>query len=93
MDKMEFRETLCNNHNDTIYDCTELIKEIKGLKIASDSKNSIINRLKLIKNRSKYCKKQGQRMEARLKKWNDFVVYNMGYKRVRKGPKKSWDED
>lgn len=83
MDKMEFRETLCNNHNDTIYDCTELIKEIKGLKIASDSKNSIINRLKLIKNRSKYCKKQGQRMENRLKLYRNSIE-DLGFQKINK---------
>ena len=87
MDKMEFRETLCNNHNDTIYDCTELIKEIKGLKIASDSKNSIINRLKLIKNRSKYCKKQGQRMENRLKLYRNSIE-DLGFQKVNKKKKK-----
>ena len=83
MDKMEFRETLCNNHNDTIYDCTELIKAIKGLKIASDSKNSIINRLKLIKNRSKYCKKQGQRMENRLKLYRNSIE-DLGFQKINK---------
>lgn len=80
---MEFKETLCNNHNDTIYDCTELIKEIKGLKIASDSKNSIINRLKLIKNRSKYCKKQGQRMENRLKLYRNSIE-DLGFQKINK---------
>ena len=83
MDKMEFRETLCNNHNDTIYDCTELIKEIKGLKIASDSKNSIINRLKLIKNRSKYCKKQGQRLENRCRSYR-MAIEDLGFERINK---------
>ena len=83
MDKMEFRETLCNNHNDTIYDCTELIKEIKGLEIASDSKNSIINRLKLIKNRSKFCKKQGQRMENRLKLYRNSIE-DLGFQKINK---------
>ena len=39
----------------------------------------------------RYCKWQGQRMEARLSRYYNAII-NMGFTRARKGPAKSWDE-
>lgn len=82
-EKDKFYATLCNNHNQIIHNLTEIKKLTKDEHIKAIAKETI--------EYSRYCKKQGQRMENRLKLWNDLVTNKMGYKRVRK-EKKEWDE-
>lgn len=76
-------ETICNNHNHVVF----MLKQFKK----TGDMWYIDQSIKLIR----YCKKQGQRMECRLYKWNDLVTRQMGYKRVYKAkgkPKKSWQK-
>ena len=76
-------ETICNNHLHTIW-MLQQFKKTGDIWYIDQS-------IKLIR----YCKKQGQRMEGRLYKWNDLVTRQMGYKRVYKNtgkPKKSWQQ-
>lgn len=81
----KYYETLCNNHNTVIYNLQQLKKNVQG-----EATRRLINEtLDVVR----YCKKQGQRMEARLKLWNDTITMTMGYKRARKGEPKSWDND
>lgn len=78
-EKDKFYATLCNNHNQIIHNLTEIKKLTKDEHIKAIAKETI--------EYSRYCKKQGQRMENRLKLWNDLVTTKMGYKRVRKEKK------
>lgn len=82
-EKDKFYATLCNNHNQIIHNLMEIKRLTKDEHIKAIAKETI--------EYSRYCKKQGQRMENRLKLWNDLVTNKMGYKRVRK-EKKEWDE-
>lgn len=82
-EKDKFYATLCNNHNQIIHNLTEIKKLTKDEHIKAIAKETI--------EYSRYCKRQGQRMENRLKLWNDLITNKMGYKRVRK-EKKEWDE-
>lgn len=82
-EKDKFYATLCNNHNQIIHNLTEIKKLTKDEHIKAIAKETI--------EYSRYCKKQGQRMEKRLKLWNDLITNKMGYKRVRK-EKKEWDK-
>lgn len=82
-EKDKFYATLCNNHNQIIHNLTEIKKLTKDEHIKAIAKETI--------EYSRYCKKQGQRMENRLKLWNDLITNKMGYKRVRK-EKKEWDK-
>ena len=71
-------ETICNNHNHVVW----MLKQFKK----TGDLWYIDQSIKLVR----VCKKQGQRMENRLKLWNDLVTEKMGYKRVYK--KKSGKE-
>ena len=82
MSNVEFYDTLCNNHNMIIHKLQQMKKLTKDERIRKE-----INELLEY---SRHCKKQGQRMENRLRKWNDLITRQMGYQRVRK-EKKSWD--
>ena len=69
-------ETICNNHNQVLFNLRQIKKLVK-----SPEAIQIINETMEI---VRYCKKQGQRMENRLRKWNDFITNVMGYERVRR---------
>lgn len=81
--EVEFYETLCNNHNQIIHNLQQLKKYTKN----TEARELINQTLEYCR----HCKKQGQHMENRLRLWNDTITRVMGYKRVRKGPAKSWD--
>ena len=57
-EKDKFYATLCNNHNQIIHNLTEIKKLTKDEHIKAIAKETI--------EYSRYCKKQGQRMENRL---------------------------
>lgn len=83
VNKSEYYETLCNNHNQVMFNLKQLKKNIK-----SEADRKLVNEtLALVR----YCKWQGQRMEARLSRYSDAII-NLGFIRARKGPAKSWDE-
>ena len=76
-------ETICNNHNQVMY----MLKEFKKTGDIWYVDQSI----KLVR----YCKKQGQSLENRLKKYLDSII-DLGFKRVYKSKKnsklKSWQK-
>jgi hypothetical protein len=76
-------ETICNNHLHTIW----MLKQFKK----TGDMWYIDQSIKMIR----FCKKQGQHMENRLRKYLDALL-GLGFKRVYKGtktkPKKSWQE-
>lgn len=83
MNKSEYYETLCNNHNQVMFNLKQLKKNIK-----SEADRKLVNEtLALVR----YCKWQGQRMEARLSRYFDAIL-GLGFTRARKGPAKSWDK-
>ena len=83
LNKSDYYETLCNNHNQVMFNLKQLKKNIK-----SEADRKLVNEtLALVR----YCKWQGQRMEARLSRYYNAII-NMGFTRARKGPAKSWDE-
>ena len=69
-------DTLCNNNNWVQFKLRQLKKRAKDPEV------------KLVLNECldilRFMKEQGQHMEARLRKWNDWVTEEMGYQRVRK---------
>lgn len=67
-------ETICNNHNEVIH----LLKEFKK---TGDMWN-IDQAIKLVR----YCKKQGQSLEGRLKLLKEGIE-SMGFRRVYKAKK------
>lgn len=77
-------ETICNNHLHTIW----MLKQFKKTGDIWYVDQSI----KLIR----YCKKQGQSLENRLKLYYDVFTEKLGFKRVYKSkkgkPKKSWQK-
>ena len=76
-------ETICNNHLHTIW----MLKQFKK----TGDMWYVDQSIKLIR----HCKKQGQHLENRLRKYLDSIV-NLGFKRVYKTkkdkPKKSWQK-
>ena len=83
VNKSEYYETLCNNHNQVMFNLKQLKKNIK-----SEADRKLVNEtLALVR----YCKWQGQRMEARLSRYYNAII-GLNFSRVRKGPAKSWDE-
>lgn len=76
-------ETICNNHNHVVF-------MLQQFKKTGDSWY-IDQSIKLVR----HCKKQGQHMENRLKKYLDALL-GLGFKRVYKStkakPKKSWQK-
>ena len=79
--KTKFYATLCNNHNEIISNLREIKKLVKDSKV-----REIINATLEI---SRFCKKQGQHMENRLKAYSQSII-DLGFERVRK-EKKEWD--
>lgn len=74
------QDTLCNNHNENIYEIERIMKYVKSLNISYIEKSNIYNMLQNIKNRTKHCKKLGQRMENRLKKYRNSIE-SLGFTR------------
>lgn len=76
-------ETICNNHNQVMF----MLKQFKR----TGDMWYIDQSIKLVR----YCKKQGQSLENRLKAYLDSIL-SLGFKRTytdRKGkPKKSWQK-
>lgn len=81
--EVEFYETLCNNHNQIIHNLQQLKKYTKN----TEARELINQTLEY----SRCCKKQGQHMENRMKKYRN-AIEACGFQRVRKGPAKSWDK-
>ena len=79
--KNKFYATLCNNHNQIIHNLQEIKKLTKDEKIREILNDTL--------DFSRYCKKQGQRMENRLKSYKNAIT-ELGFQRVRK-EKKEWD--
>lgn len=79
--KTKFYATLCNNHNQIIHNLQEIKKLTKDAKIREILNDTL--------DFSRYCKKQGQRMENRLKSYKNAIT-ELGFQRVRK-EKKEWD--
>ena len=79
--KTKFYATLCNNHNQIIHNLQEIKKLTKDEKIREILNDAL--------DFSRYCKKQGQRMENRLKSYKNAIT-ELGFQRVRK-EKKEWD--
>lgn len=73
------KDTLCNNHNSVIFDIDLCIKTLKHKDF---DPNYVINTLKIAKNKVKYCKKQGQRMENRLYKYRKSIE-ELGFERTK----------
>ena len=76
-------ETICNNHLHTIW----MLKQFKK----TGDMWYVDQSIKLIR----YCKKQGQSLENRLKKYLESII-NLGFQRIYKAkkgkPKKSWQK-
>ena len=79
--KTKFYATLCNNHNQIVHNLQEIKKLTKDDKIREILNDTL--------DFSRYCKKQGQRMENRLKSYKNAIT-ELGFQRVRK-EKKEWD--
>lgn len=77
----KFYSTLCNNHNQIIYNLGEIKKLTKDIKI-----KALINETLEY---SRYCKKQGQHLENRARNYRR-AIEGLGFQRVRK-EKKEWD--
>ena len=69
MKKIEFYETLCNNHNQVIF----LLQQIK--------KTGDLSLINEALEYTRHCKKQGQRMENRLKAYRNSIE-NLGFQRI-----------
>ena len=76
--KTKFYATLCNNHNQIIHNLQEIKKLTKDAKIREILNDTL--------DFSRYCKKQGQRMENRLKSYKNAIT-ELGFQRVRKEKK------
>ena len=72
-------ETLCNNHNQIIFN----LKKIKEFIKNKEEENNIYNLINETRTYCMICKKQGQRMENRLRKYVSSIE-KLDFKRVRK---------
>lgn len=72
-------ETLCNNHNQIIFNLKKIKEGIKN-KEDEDTVCDLINETRTY---CMICKKQGQRMENRLRKYVSCIE-KLNFKRVRK---------
>ena len=68
----EFYSTICNNHNQIIYNLQQMKKYSKD----EELRKLINESLEIVR----FCKKQGQRMENRLKQYKE-AIENLGFKR------------
>ena len=75
MSNVEFYDTLCNNHNTIIHKLQQMKRLTKDEAIRKE-----INELLEY---SRFCKKQGQRMENRLRKYKESIE-ELGFVRERK---------
>ena len=81
MNSGKFYETICNNHNVIISNLIQMKKLTKDKEL----KELIQDSLDFVR----HCKKQGQRMENRLKLYKG-AMEGLGFQRIRK-EKKEWD--
>ena len=77
----KFYATLCNNHNQIIHNLQEIKKLTKDPQIRALVNDTL--------DYSRFCKKQGQHCENRLRAYYNACV-GLGFQRVRK-EKKEWD--
>lgn len=75
-------DTLCNNHNENVYDIECIMKYVKTMDISYKDKTYIYNMLQNIKNRTKHCKKLGQRLENRCRKYR-YAIESLGFERIK----------
>ena len=75
-------DTLCNNHNENVYDIERIMKYVKTMDISYKDKTYIYNMLQNIKNRTKHCKKLGQRLENRCRKYR-YAIESLGFERIK----------
>lgn len=71
------KDTLCNNHDNVIYDINLCIKTLKHKDF---DPNIVINTLKITKNTVKHCKKLGQKLENRCKAYRN-AIESLGFTR------------
>ena len=78
----KYYETLCSNHDDIIFKVQQLEKYLKDNILILDQPwvKHIFDTTRDIKAQVKHCKKQGQRMENRLRKYRR-AVERLGFKR------------
>ena len=78
----KYYETLCSNHDDIIFKVQQLEKYLKDNILILDQPwvRHIFDTTGDIKAQVKHCKKQGQRMETRLRKYRR-AVERLGFKR------------
>lgn len=69
----KYYETLCNNHNQIIHNLQTLKKSIKDPELREIINDTL--------DFSRHCKKQGQRMENRMKKYRQSIE-SCGFQRV-----------
>lgn len=65
----ENKKTLCNTHNNIIFELKMIKKELKRQKIDTNEVKNIDCCIKMCKK----CKKMGQKMENRLKKYRNSI--------------------
>ena len=78
---MELKEFLCQNHNEALFLLKELKRYTKSIDMEYKDKVFYINTIQNIEYIIKHCKKQGQRMENRLRKYKDSIE-NLGFERI-----------
>ena len=78
----KYYETLCSNHDDIIFKIQQLEKYLKDNILILDQPwvRHIFDTTGDIKAQVKHCKKQGQRMENRLRKYRR-AIERLGFKR------------
>lgn len=69
MEKTKFYETICNNHNQVLFLLSQ-IKKTGDLSLINEALEYV-----------RYCKKQGQHMENRLKAYKNAIL-DLGFERV-----------
>lgn len=62
---MEFYSTICNNHNTVIHN----LQQMKKLTKSPELRKLINETLEYVR----YCKKQGQRMENRMREYKEAI--------------------
>ena len=80
---MELKEFLCQNHNDALFLLKELKRYTKSIDMEYKDRVFYVNTIQNIEYIIRHCKKQGQRMENRLRKYR-YAIEKLGFKRVKK---------
>ena len=75
--KIEFYDTLCNNHNQIIFN----LKQVKKVLKESNIDKNTLELVQISIETCKYCKKQGISMERRLKKYR-LAIESLNFVRV-----------